>query len=489
MSNFFHDTTYSPASEAVLDGPVSTAVAPAPETEGERSVTVHAPTQSYALFHYALLVYIFLFCTRIPELLPQIRAALAMTVIMLAGLFATGRGGDIFQTKLGRILVAFAVWTGICVPMSVWIGGSFDVFKGTVQAVLFVAFILAFARTLPEVKRCMYSLGAAMGTVAVLSLTLFRDATIDPNTGVSGVAALTGGVAAAAAGVADTAGAAGGEQRLGLFHSATLADPNFMSLYLLIGLPFMWLGATKGNWFTRVLFLLLMPACLVAIGHSASRMALIMFAIGLVLFLVRASMKERAFVLASVIVMIAMIVPVLPQTTINRFTTLFHQKTDTFESQEAADSAQVRLLLLTRSLLMTAKHPLFGVGPGQFAVAEDKLAKSEGREHGIWYYTHNAYTETSSEAGIPALILYIMAIVAAYRGLGDIRKRGPTPEIREMAKAMMLSLWMVILGGFFLTIGFGGVPFVILGLAVAFKLAVAAEMKKSRPPLPAQAES
>ena len=38
-----------------------------------------------------------------------------------------------------------------------------------------------------------------------------------------------------------------------------------------------------------------------------------------------------------------------------------------------------------------------------------------------------------------------------------------------MAKAVQLSMWMVILGGFFLTIGFGGVPFVIMGLSVAFE--------------------
>jgi len=78
-----------------------------------------------------------------------------------------------------------------------------------------------------------------------------------------------------------------------------------------------------------------------------------------------------------------------------------------------------------------------------------------------------------------ALVLYIMAIGAAYRGLADIRKRGPTEEIREMARAMQLSMWMVILGGMFLTTGFGGVPFAIMGLAVSFKLAVAAQMKKA----------
>ncbi len=465
MSNFYHDGTYSPAAEAVLDEP-AVGTAPAKTITHEAPLATHQRTQSYALFHYALLVYIYLFCTRLPELLPQIRAALAMTVVMLAGLFATGRGGELFKTKLGRILTAFTIWTAICVPTSIWVGGSFDVLKGVVQSVLFVAFIFAFARTLKEVKNCMYVLGAAMGTVAVLSLTMFRSAASDVTTGLEAF-----GVQAP-----PTPGEA--EQRLGLFHSATLADPNFMSLYLLVGLPFLWLGAKSGNVFIRVLFLLLMPAVLVAIGHSASRMALVLFVIGLVMFLKGATNKERAFVLTSTIVLACVLVPFLPDTVTNRFMTLFHPKANTFESKEAADSAEVRLRLLLRSLELTARHPLFGVGPGQFPVAENNLAKEEGKERGAWYYTHNAYTQTSSEAGILALVLYIMAIVTSYRGLADIRRRGATEEIREMAKAMQLSMWMVILGGIFLTTGFGGVPFVILGLAVSFKMAVADQMKK-----------
>jgi O-antigen ligase len=471
MSNFYHDGSYSPAAEAVLDEPaVGTASAKA--IEPEAPLAVHAPVANYSLFHYALLVYIYLFCTRLPELLPSIRLALAMSVVMLAGLFATGRGNEFFKTKLGRILTAFTVWTAICVPTSVWVGGSVDVLKGLVQSVLFVAFILAFARTMRELKNCMYVLGAAMGTVAVLSLTMFGNAAAEATTGL------------AAFGVEAPPTPGEAEQRLGLFHSATLADPNFMSLYLLIGLPFLWFGVRKGNWFTRALFFLFIPAVLVAIGHSASRMALVLFVIGLLMFLKSASSKERVFALASVTVLACVMVPFLPDTVTNRFMTLFHPKADSFESKEAADSAQVRLKLLVRSIEITAKHPLFGVGPGQFAVAENLLAKEEGKTRGIWYYTHNAYTQTSSEAGILALILYLMAIVTAYRGLNDIRKRGPTDEIREMAKAIQLSMWMVILGGLFLTTGFGGVPFVILGLAVSFKIAVAAQTRKTSAALP-----
>jgi hypothetical protein len=465
MSNFYHDSSYSPAAEAVLEEP-AVGTAPAKTITHEAPVAVHGQTQSYALFYYALLAYIFLFCTRLPELLPSLHLAMAMSVIMLAGLLASGRGGELFKTKIGKILTAFTVWVAICVPMSVWPGGSFDVLKGVIQSVLFIACIIAFSRTMKEMKHCMYALGASMGTVAVLSLTMFGNAASEATTGLE------------AFGVQAPPKPGEAEQRLGLFHSATLQDPNFMSLYLLIGLPFLWLGIRRGGPVVRAVFFLFVPAVFVAIGHSGSRMALILFTVLLVMFLKSAPTRERALVLMGTIVFACVMIPFLPQTVTNRFMTLFKQQSDTWESKEAADSAAVRLKLLGRSLQITALHPLFGVGPGQFAVAENLLAKEEGKEQGIWYYTHNAYTQTSSEAGILALILYIWAIVVSCRGLGDIRKRGPTEEIRDMAKAMQLSAWMMILGGIFLTTGFGGVPFLIMGLAVSFKLAVADQTRK-----------
>ena len=90
MSNFYpRQLPFSPAAEAVLDEPV-VGTAPAKTVTHEAPGAVHKATSNYALFHYALLVYIYLFCTRLPELFPAIRLALAMSVIMVAGLLATG---------------------------------------------------------------------------------------------------------------------------------------------------------------------------------------------------------------------------------------------------------------------------------------------------------------------------------------------------------------------------------------------------------------
>jgi O-antigen ligase len=60
------------------------------------------------------------------------------------------------------------------------------------------------------------------------------------------------------------------------------------------------------------------------------------------------------------------------------------------------DSAEARWYLLKTSLLFTARHPVWGVGPGQFANHEGFSASAQG-VHGIWHETHNSYAQASIE--------------------------------------------------------------------------------------------
>ena len=48
----------------------------------------------------------------------------------------------------------------------------------------------------------------------------------------------------------------------------------------------------------------------------------------------------------------------------------------------AATSTQSRRMLLRHSIMFTIKHPLFGVGPGMFSVADDAYAKANGARKG-----------------------------------------------------------------------------------------------------------
>ena len=74
-------------------------------------------------------------------------------------------------------------------------------------------------------------------------------------------------------------------------------------------------------------------------------------------------------------------------------------------------SLEKRSELLKESLRQAAKHPLFGIGPGNFPQF------TEG-----WQVAHNTYTEFAAEAGIPALALFLLALTGSFRNIRNLRK-------------------------------------------------------------------
>jgi O-antigen ligase len=167
----------------------------------------------------------------------------------------------------------------------------------------------------------------------------------------------------------------------------------------------------------------------------------------------------------------------LPANILDRFTTYFHAQSGATE--EAAESASTRKLLLSKSLELTLKHPVLGVGPGEFMEGEAKEAAEKG-QRGIWHYTHNSYTELSSECGILGLMLYVIALWKAFFGLSWIRKRFPSASTRRAALFVQITVLMTAVGAFFLSIAYGGILYAILGLSAAFQMAATREYKEQQ---------
>ena len=131
-----------------------------------------ASEKFYKPFHYLLLVYLFLYCSRIPELIPNAHIGMILQPVLLVGMIMTGRVKAILRMPLGKVLIAFTAWVTICVPFSVWRGGSFGIFLIVLQALVLVAFMAAFIRTIPDCLRVMYTVALAMAAVGVLSLVV-----------------------------------------------------------------------------------------------------------------------------------------------------------------------------------------------------------------------------------------------------------------------------------------------------------------------------
>jgi O-antigen ligase len=148
----------------------------------------------------------------------------------------------------------------------------------------------------------------------------------------------------------------------------------------------------------------------------------------------------------------------------------------------AMSSSQSRKMLLRNSIKFTIQHPLFGVGPGMFPVADDNEAKAQGMRKGQWLGTHNSYTQVSSELGIPAFCFFVATIVLATSGPYQLyrRTRGDprTEDIASIALGLHYAMIVYAVTVLFEHIAYAVMLPVFAGLASALLRTADAEIER-----------
>jgi len=124
----------------------------------------------------------------------------------------------------------------------------------------------------------------------------------------------------------------------------------------------------------------------------------------------------------------------------------------TLDAQTAYASEIQRKALLIKSLVVTAQHPLFGVGAGNFQVVS-----------GMWHETHNSYTQMSSEAGLPALILYLMILWRAFANVSEATRCASAGKDELLwARALRASLLGFVVGSAFASVAYLLFPYFLV---------------------------
>jgi O-antigen ligase len=186
----------------------------------------------------------------------------------------------------------------------------------------------------------------------------------------------------------------------------------------------------------------------------------------------------------------AVIIALMPGRLMRRYTTLTEEQEiagfvvddDDGLGASAVSSTQARRELLRKSIKFTIQHPIFGVGPGMFVVAEDADAHAQGRRKGMWQGTHNSYTQVSSEIGIPGLLGYLAVILLSLKKTSSLygRTRGD-PRLQKIANcALALNYCMVVyaISVFFDYIAWTAMLSVFAGLAAALDATAPAEIER-----------
>jgi len=355
-----------------------------------------------------LVLYLFLIYSRIFDVklsflhIPGISYRVIFGMVILSHAFVRALKSDI-----GKALLAFTVWVVLAIPGSMWKGGSTAVLLDT-WLPSFVIF-LATAGMIINYAQCRKAVNAvAYGLLVLTAIAILWGST--ESTG-----------------------------RLYLPHGK-FANPNEMAQALLLGLSLwwlMWLNARSGM--GKAFAGIVMLVMLFTTSKSGSRGAMVAFVVLLLFIFFRSTTAGKMKMLIVTVVLLALVVGTMPKRLLNRYRTLAEDKAeiggdDAALQANAYSSTDARKELLRKSIKYTMQHPVFGVGPGMFVVAEDHDAIAAGLKHGSWTGTHNSYTQVSSECGIPALIFYVLAIVFALKKTSRIyRKTRGDPRLADIA--------------------------------------------------------
>jgi O-antigen ligase len=413
---------------------------------------------------YSILALLFVAYSRIFDLIlvflhvPTICFMLVLTTAILCGAFQKA-----FTSRIGIFLLAFSIWMLIDVPFSVWKGGSFQLVTGSwPKALMVFVGVAGLATTLPQCKQVMSSIAYAAGVLAAISLL-----------------------------IGDSA-----QGRLILSTNGKFANPNDLAQALLIALPLWVFMARNPNRtpFRQIIPIAFIGLILIVLAKTGSRGAFVAFCVVMVVVFWNASPPAKLGLLIAGVLLAGVGAFLLPKSLINRYVTMSSKvETNPFDQIDqvefgdnttlqttAVESATSRMEMLKESVRLTISHPIFGVGPGMFQVASAETGR------GRWLETHNSYTQISSECGIPALIIYLAALLACLSQTTSIYRRfrklkePRQMEIASMAFWLRSSLLVYCVTAFFSSVAYQLLFPCFAGLTVAFMLSVREDLEQLR---------
>ncbi|HTS64590.1 MAG TPA: O-antigen ligase family protein [Candidatus Acidoferrales bacterium] len=396
------------------------------------------------LILYLFLIYSRIFDVKLSNLhIPGISLRIIIVTLVLTGAFVGA-----LKTPIGKWFGFLTLWFVLSIPTSVWRRGSKDVLVDAwIPAFVIFLSTVGLIVNYQQCRRAIYTVAWALFVLTLIAV--FWGSTEE-----------TG--------------------RLYLPHGK-FSNPNEMGQALLLGMPLWGLALLDTQSFVKKAFSSgVMFLMLIMVSKTGSRGSFIAFAATLFVVFLRSSAIGKLKLIIGGFVILALLVGLMPGKLVRRYTS-FSEETDPVVNVDddydpdmqatAASSTKSRRELLKKSIKFTLRHPVFGVGPGMFPVAEDADAKENGQRVGKWQGTHNSYTQVSSELGIPALVAYVAIIVlslkqttALYRRTrGDPRLKG----IGYCAMALNYCLVVYAVSVIFDYIAYSSMLSVFAGLAAA----------------------
>ncbi len=373
---------------------------------------------------------------------------LAQLVVGATGLiylFTLLRGKAPMQwsTEL-KLVLGLTFWFAAGIPFAFWRGGSFTTFTSEWMRTVIIFFLLTqTVFTLDRVRKLMWVILSCELLVSLMTI-------INPDT----LKVEMGGRL-----IGTGAGFLSGNN-LGIAAATTL--PYIAALVVL-----------SKSWFRAILLFSTFALVMWMVVLTASRASLIaiFFSLGLVWVMVlRDSFKARLIGLVF-LAAIALAMANAPASFWERISTIWAEESYATSSAAASAGASEyqRKALFWRSVRATLENPILGLGLMNFQNWSKEVTGSVLEMKG----THNTYTQIASEAGIPALLMFISLLFVCLRNMWRInrfsRSHAGHAELGLLARATFVSLVCFMFTAFFAHLGYDCFLYYLAGMGVALE--------------------
>jgi O-antigen ligase len=376
-----------------------------------------------------------------------------LSILLLIAVLMTGAMWRAFSSPTIKWLTAYTIWLVFAIPFSFWKAGSIKVVADQwLKAYLLTVAATALIVTPRYAKKALVIIGLATMQLGMLALLMGSSA-----------------------------------DRLGGLEGGLASNPNDLAFFVLVGIPSCILLSKSTRRSARIAGWLGVALLLVVAVKTGSRMGLIMIVTLFAINFLRQSIIGKVKLVAAATMVVLLALSFAPGEALDRYKTIWSsqdESTASGETAKALGSTDSRKVLFQLSLQVTLSHPLLGVGPGEFG---DFLSKDMRNvaEKIAFFQTHNTYTQISSEAGLPALIFYLGALIyTLVSSLRLGRKFRKIPELNEyaaVADCIFLATAIYAVGVIFGSYAYGFFFPVLAGIAAGLDRSVA-QLPLQNPP-------
>jgi len=356
--------------------------------------------------------------------IPMARIAAIIGVLALVvGMMGNARAK---MPAVVKILWLLLIQMTICIPFAMWKGGAFNtVFEKFSKAVVVAMLISMAVVTMRELKKLLWIQVSAIALVTFFSVALHH--------------------------VRDG--------RLEGIQKSILENPNDLAINIAISFPLGLAFMLHARGFRKALWAIGLLFMAVGIILTYSRSGLLAFLLSLMVCVWEYGIKgKRRYIV--VVTMVGLVVGLGAALSTAHYRARVESIVlGNIEGSGDKGSLDARKALLKKSVVIALTHPIVGVGPGCFGLVD------EG-----WMVAHNTYTELAAEAGILALVLFLMAIGAAFKNIAQVRKSQlyrQDPEVKIFTQALWAGMVAYLAGACFASTEYNLYPYFMVAYTCA----------------------